>query len=442
MNGEARTRIFTEARAAFAAGGYDGASLRAITKAAGVDVALVAYYFGNKDGLFREVVGSTCIKGDEVLAAMEGARHGAGAEVTRLLGEILASEPCRQVLEGVFRTVLAPNHDEDAMHVRVVEQLGAMYGRAFGGPESHPGNHIFAAMLTGAFIMRHLIPVEPLASADDATLLRVLGVQGQEVLDAVDDRGDHAGWGALDGGVGGVVAEIGTDIHIGADTTGEGVTTKIRILDAARRSFARRGYHGTALRDLADEVGCNVALIPYHYGSKLGLFEAVVGQGLAGTREIRALMDERDPAAPQANAEAARRTARIIVDMFTKDPSATALRAIVLSAGSPRDEHRKMHEDLLRMVQAAYDDALGAGPFLSAQVEGVPGPTEEEQRELQLAYQLFGAMPVGVFVIRDLMRLEPLARVPVDDFVDLVAPRLEWLLNGGFLAALRRSRES
>ncbi|MDX5380962.1 MAG: TetR family transcriptional regulator, partial [Actinomycetes bacterium] len=93
MNGEARTRIFTEARAAFAAGGYDGASLRAITKAAGVDVALVAYYFGNKDGLFQEVMGSTCVRGYEIFAAMDDARHGAGAEVTRLLGEILASEP-------------------------------------------------------------------------------------------------------------------------------------------------------------------------------------------------------------------------------------------------------------------------------------------------------------------------------------------------------------
>ncbi|MGM0386897.1 MAG: TetR family transcriptional regulator, partial [Actinomycetota bacterium] len=295
MNVDARSRIFAEARAAFAASGYDGASLRTITKAAGVDVALVAYYFGNKEGLFREVMASTCVRGDQMHEALENARHGAGAEVTRLLGEILESEPCRQVLEAIFRTVLSPKHDEDAMHRQVVEQLRTEYGNVIGGPDSHPGNHIFGALLTGTFVMRHLIPVEPLVSVDHDTLLRVLAVQAQEIIDAVDDRGEHAGWGELEGGVSGVVVDIGSDIHIGGATPGEDVTTKIRILDAARRSFARLGYHGTALRDLADEVGCNVALIPYHYGSKLGLFEAVVGQGLARTREIRVLMDERDP---------------------------------------------------------------------------------------------------------------------------------------------------
>ncbi len=442
MNGEARTRIFNEARAAFAASGYDGASLRTITKAAGVDVALVAYYFGNKDGLFREVVASSCVRGGQIRAALEEARHGAGAEVVGVLGELLGNERCRQVLEAIFRTVLSPDHDEDAMHRQVVEQLRAEYGNVIGGPDSHPGNHIFGALLTGTFVMRHLIPVEPLASVDVDTLTRVLGVQAQEILDAVDDRGEHAGWGELPGGVSGVVVEPGSDVNIGGPTPGEDVTTKVRILDAARRSFARLGYHGTALRDLADEVGCNVALIPYHYGSKRGLFEAVVGQGLARTHEIRALMDERDVQSAESNADAARGTARIIVDMFTKDPSATALRAIVLSAASPRDEHRGMHDDLLRMVQTAYDSAVGRGSSLTSVDAAGSELSEEEQQELRLAYLLFGALPVGVFLLRDIMLLEPLARVPVDDFVDLIAPRLEWLLSGGFTAAMRRSRES
>jgi len=42
-------------------------------------------------------------------------------------------------------------------------------------------------------------------------------------------------------------------------------------------------------------------------------------------------------------------------------------------------------------------------------------------------------------VLRDLIGLEPLASVPVDDFVELLAPRLEWLLNGGLVLALRRA---
>lgn len=431
MNGDARARIFAEARAAFAASGYDGAPLRSITRAAGVDVALVAYYFGNKEGLFREILANACSRGDEVRAAMEGDRASAGAEVARLFGELLRGEQCRQVLEAVFRTVLSPDHDEDTMHVQVVEQVGSMYARALGGPDSHPGNHLFGALLTGAFVMRHLMPVEPLASADPDLLERVLALQAQEILDAVDGRGGSAGWGEMPGTGGTVFGDVkGLPVD-------EDVATKDRIRDAARRSFARLGYHGTALRDLATEVGCNVALIPYHFGSKLGLFEEVVGQGLLGAQDVREVIDAREPLGPDSNAEAARRTSRIIVDMFTKEPSASALRAVLLSAASPRDEHRKMHADLLRMIQSAYDDALGDGPFLAAGVGG-EGLSPAEEAAAQLSFLLFGALPVGIFVLRSVMRLEPLASVPVDDFVGLIAPRLEWLLNGELVRALRR----
>lgn len=436
MNGDARGRILAEARAAFAASGYDGAPLRSITKAAGVDVALVAYYFGNKEGLFREVVANACARGSEIAEAIEENRHTAGAEVTRVFGEILAHEQCRQVVEAVFRTVLSPNHDEDAMHVQVVEQLRVSLGRALGGAQTHPGDQIFAALFTGMFVMRYLLPIEPLASADQERLERVLALQSQEILDAVDDRGDHGGWGEFDASR--LAAVVETEVTEGAAATDD-VTTKDRILDAARRSFARLGYHGTALRDLANEVGCNVALIPYHFGSKLGLFEAVVGQGLQGTREIREALDARDPMDPESNAEAARRTARIIVDMFTKEPAATALRAVLLSAASPRDEHRQMHGDLMRMVHAAYLEAIGSGPFLAAGIPLGEGLTAEEEAEAELAFLLFGTIPVGVFVLRDLIGLEPLASVPVDDFVELLAPRLEWLLNGGLVLALRRA---
>jgi AcrR family transcriptional regulator len=39
----------------FAANGLHGCTIRDITDAAGVDVALIKYYFGGKDGLFRDV---------------------------------------------------------------------------------------------------------------------------------------------------------------------------------------------------------------------------------------------------------------------------------------------------------------------------------------------------------------------------------------------------
>jgi len=52
--------------------------------------------------------------------------------------------------------------------------------------------------------------------------------------------------------------------------------TRERILDAAERLFARRGFHGISIRDITGAAGVDVALASYHFGSKQGLLEAVI----------------------------------------------------------------------------------------------------------------------------------------------------------------------
>jgi AcrR family transcriptional regulator len=52
--------------------------------------------------------------------------------------------------------------------------------------------------------------------------------------------------------------------------------TKLRILDAAERLFARNGFHRTSIKRLASEAKVNQAAINYHFGSKMTLIEKVV----------------------------------------------------------------------------------------------------------------------------------------------------------------------
>jgi AcrR family transcriptional regulator len=52
--------------------------------------------------------------------------------------------------------------------------------------------------------------------------------------------------------------------------------TRQRILDAAERLFAQRGFHGVSIRDITGAAGVDVALANYHFGSKQGLLESVV----------------------------------------------------------------------------------------------------------------------------------------------------------------------
>ncbi|MDZ4861597.1 MAG: TetR family transcriptional regulator [Candidatus Hydrogenedentes bacterium] len=48
------------------------------------------------------------------------------------------------------------------------------------------------------------------------------------------------------------------------------------LLNAARALVARRGFDGASTRAIAEHAGANIALIPYHFGSKEGLLAKLI----------------------------------------------------------------------------------------------------------------------------------------------------------------------
>ena len=63
----------------------------------------------------------------------------------------------------------------------------------------------------------------------------------------------------------------------------------LRVVSAASDEFARRGFEGARIDLIARRAGVNKQLVFYYYGSKRGLFQAVVGKA-AGELE-RALTE-------------------------------------------------------------------------------------------------------------------------------------------------------
>ncbi|MBI3767122.1 MAG: CerR family C-terminal domain-containing protein [Deltaproteobacteria bacterium] len=70
--------------------------------------------------------------------------------------------------------------------------------------------------------------------------------------------------------------------------------TSDRLLTAATDLFARRGFHGTSIREIAERAGANVAAGHYHYGSKKGLYLQVLRHQFA---RVRATLDRDGPLA-------------------------------------------------------------------------------------------------------------------------------------------------
>jgi AcrR family transcriptional regulator len=60
-------------------------------------------------------------------------------------------------------------------------------------------------------------------------------------------------------------------------THARGEDTRRRILETALAIFAAQGYEGTSTRQLAERAGVNLPAIQYYFGSKEGLYRAVIG---------------------------------------------------------------------------------------------------------------------------------------------------------------------
>ncbi len=58
-----------------------------------------------------------------------------------------------------------------------------------------------------------------------------------------------------------------------------------QLLEVAETLFARHGFEAVSIRQLAKEADVNVAMVSYYFGSKDGLFEAVLAEKFPKTRE-------------------------------------------------------------------------------------------------------------------------------------------------------------
>lgn len=73
----------------------------------------------------------------------------------------------------------------------------------------------------------------------------------------------------------------------------DGDATKAKIIEAAGNLFAERGYAETTSKDICERAEINLAAVNYHFGSRDGLYQAVldeVKQHMFGIESLHELM--------------------------------------------------------------------------------------------------------------------------------------------------------
>ncbi len=104
---QARRRLLLSALEKIGEKGYEGASVREIADAAGQNVAAIAYYFGNKENLYAEVI-------DGIIAYLGRAFGGLALEAKQLLetGEMTAGRAA-ELLKEMLRTLLVEHIERE-----------------------------------------------------------------------------------------------------------------------------------------------------------------------------------------------------------------------------------------------------------------------------------------------------------------------------------------
>src|SRR5215469_3230360 len=114
---DVRKKLLDAARELFPRYGYRGVSSRQIGAAAGVNFAMIRYYFGGKPGLYREMLNGVMQPARKTLDAMSAPES--PQQLTYVLENITRSWAANPWVAGfVVREVLAPDGPMRAMFLR------------------------------------------------------------------------------------------------------------------------------------------------------------------------------------------------------------------------------------------------------------------------------------------------------------------------------------
>jgi len=174
--------------------------------------------------------------------------------------------------------------------------------------------------------------------------------------------------------------------------------TRHAILEAARSAFASHGYDRTTIRAVAAAAGVDASMVMRYFGSKAGLFTTV------STADLQAPDLSRVPEPERGEA-----LVRHLISRWEDAASGDKLMLLLRTAATSDDVAERLQTVLEHMVTSAL---------------AAVGTPDAERRAAFIQAQI-----LGLALCRYVLRLEPLASLPVEQVITAVAPAMQHYLT-------------
>jgi AcrR family transcriptional regulator len=177
---DTRGEILAAAREIFAEKGFDKATIRGIARAAGVDPALVHHYFDSKEGVFVAAMELPVDPETMIPLILAGPREELGGRLVRFILTLTADADARQPVLALVRTAMTNEQVVAMIREFLTHALLRRVATALAIPVIRM--EVAFAQMFGVVVMRYVLRLEPLASAELDELVELLGPTLQRYL--------------------------------------------------------------------------------------------------------------------------------------------------------------------------------------------------------------------------------------------------------------------
>ncbi len=172
---DARARILAAAREGFGERGFDGTTIRGIASRAGVDPALVHHYFGSKQRLFVAAMEFPVDFAAAIPRLLAGPRESLGERLVSYLLDVWEAPTVRPLLIGLLRSAASDPLAAGMLRGYLADGPMVALAKASDRPDATLRAVLAGSQLIGLALARHVVRVEPLASAPRELLVRTIG---------------------------------------------------------------------------------------------------------------------------------------------------------------------------------------------------------------------------------------------------------------------------